>query len=40
MCANNIAITMLKNNIRKYIAYYIRFEIIIKQTKTLLLRAQ
>jgi len=29
-CASNIAITILKNNMRKYIVYYTRFKIIIK----------
>ena len=29
-CASNTTITILKNNMRKYIAYYIKFEITIK----------
>jgi len=37
---SNIVIIMLKNNIRKYIAYYTRFKIKIKRTRTLLLKAQ
>ncbi len=39
-CANNATITTLKNNMRKYIAYYTKFEITIERTRTLLLRAQ
>jgi hypothetical protein len=39
-CANDAIVIMLKNNMRKYIAYYTRFKITIERTKVLLLRAQ
>jgi len=37
---SNTIIEILKNNICKYIAYYTKFKITIKQTRTLLLKAQ
>jgi len=40
MCPSDIIITMLKNDMRKYIAYYIKSKITIERTKTLLLKAQ
>jgi len=38
--ASDTTIITLKNDMRKYIAYYTRIDITIKRIKTLLLKAQ